>query len=378
MAILRPNKPPLPAKLDDFVWKKWFSDLYDLTKSGVVSPSPLTYPTNGVQGHLVPKNVVINGDFQVWQRGTSFTVGAVNSVYSADRWTGSRGGIVGMTMSRQTGPSGIPYCLRATRAVADVGTNDQTICYNVPTLDAIAFAGQQLTCSFWMRIGSGFATGSRMEVRILSGTGTDENRLNGAYTGAFPINQTYVAACNTTWQRFSFNFTLASTVTEFCALFSQRGITAAAAAANDYFEMTGIQIEAGGVASPFQFEPFAQTVLRCQRFFQKSFPYAVTPAQNTANNLGAFQHTVTTAGAAASYSGVLSFSPTMHRTPTMTFYNPNAANAFTWNYNTTTSGTATAASGITNEKFLALQTTGVAGWAVGQLLAIHWTADSEL
>jgi len=375
MAILRPNKPPLPAKLDDFVWKKWFSDLYDLTKSGVVSPSPLTYPTNGVQGHLVPKNVVINGDFQVWQRGTTFTVGAVNSVYSADRWTGSRGGIVGMTMSRQTGPSGIPFCIRVTRAVADVGTNDQTLCYNVPTLDAIAFAGQQLTCSFWMRIGAGFATGSRMEVRILSGTGTDENRLNGAYTGAFPINQTYVAACNTTWQRFSFNFTLASTVTEFCALFSQRGITAVAAGANDYFEMTGVQIEAGGVASPFQFEPFDRTLDRCWRYYQKSFAYGTAPA-TAAGNVGVIQY----------YSKVAAVQPdvvmvyprqVMRITPVLTFFNPGAANAKWRNLTLAADSGVAAASGASDSQF-AINNPQVAGDAANNLMAVHYTADAEL
>lgn len=42
-------------------------------------------------------NVLINGDFDVWQRGTSFTV---SNVYAADRWFIQQGGVTGQSMAK--------------------------------------------------------------------------------------------------------------------------------------------------------------------------------------------------------------------------------------------------------------------------------------
>ena len=44
------------------------------------------------------KNKVINGDFGIWQRGTSFS--SINGIYTADRWIGATNKTV--TISQQT------------------------------------------------------------------------------------------------------------------------------------------------------------------------------------------------------------------------------------------------------------------------------------
>ena len=41
-----------------------------------------------------------------------------------------------------------------------------------------------------------------------------------------------------------------------------------AAATSNYWQVTGVQLEAGSVATPFEFEPFETTLRKCQRYFQ--------------------------------------------------------------------------------------------------------------
>jgi hypothetical protein len=42
-----------------------------------------------------------------------------------------------------------------------------------------------------------------------------------------------------------------------------------ASGASENFRVTGVQLEAGPVATPFQFEDFGTTLAKCQRYFQR-------------------------------------------------------------------------------------------------------------
>jgi hypothetical protein len=194
------------------------------------------------------KNAVVNGGMDIWQRGTSFTTG---SAYTADRWYG--GTMPARTISRQvTGDTTnlpfIQYCMRVQRNSGSTNTTTTDIGSPVETNNAVPYAGKAITFSYYARAGANFsAASSNITVSLYTGTGTDQNAFV-SYTGvAQPINTT--STLTTTWQRFQHTITLGSTVTEFMPYFGYSPV--GTAGANDYFEVTGVQIEVGSIATQF-------------------------------------------------------------------------------------------------------------------------------
>ena len=209
------------------------------------------------------RNRVINGDFKVWQRGTSFTT---MNTYTADRWFAEAG--TGRTITRQvtgdtTNLPDIQYCLRYQRNSGNTSTAVMVISQSIETANSIPLVGKRVTYSFYARAGANYSGASNALVAYLvSGTGTDQNQRSG-YTGqALPIMQN--ATLTTTWQRFSFTANVPTSVTELAVLLEY--VPVGTAGANDYFEATGFQLEAGAVATPFEFEEHSQTLQKCQRY----------------------------------------------------------------------------------------------------------------
>jgi hypothetical protein len=217
------------------------------------------------------KNGIINGGFEIWQRGTTVT-NAGNGGYNADRWQGFRGtGAAGLTVSRQvTGDSTnlpfIQYCARVQRDSGNTSTQFVTITQPFETINTIPFASKTLTVSYYARAGANFsATSNVLTLNVFTGTGTDQTYIGG-YTGYAQALSSSVAL-TTTWQRFSATFTLASTVTEMSVglAYAPTGT----AGANDYFEVTGVQVEAGSVATPFSRAggTIQGELAACQRYY---------------------------------------------------------------------------------------------------------------
>jgi len=227
---------------------------------------------NTVQ-YLKPWNQVLNSNFSVWQRGTS--VSATNaSAYTADRWYMATGGSMTCTTTRQptndtTNLPNIQYCARVQRNAGQTATGNWTFQQSFETVNTIPLAGKQVTLSWYARAGSNYSpTGSLMAYGITSGTGVDQNVQNG-YTGAYGVAGGSVTL-TTTWQRFSVTATVPTTATEIAILFGQTSV--GTAGTNDYFEITGVQLELGSVANTYQ--PNASTfqgeLAACQRYYQRA------------------------------------------------------------------------------------------------------------
>jgi hypothetical protein len=221
-------------------------------------------------------NPVLNSAMQIAQRGTSFSIAASTMVDTLDRWRTYIPN-TGCTFSQQltgdtTNLPNIQYCLRVARNSGQTVTGLMQLAQNFETVNSIPFVGKTVTMSFYARRGANFSSASNLlNVYLYSGTGTDQNLLQN-YTGAAtPINST--ATLTTTWQRFSFTGTISASATEIAPYFTYTPSGTAGAA--DYYEITGVQLEVGSVATPFK--TYAGTIQgeldACERYCE-----TITPA----------------------------------------------------------------------------------------------------
>jgi hypothetical protein len=258
-------------------------------------------------------NPVINGGMDIWQRGTSKLNG--QNSYVADRWIGSQATVT--TFSRQnvsdsTNLPNIQYCLRAQRTSGSAQTDQMNISQSMETVNSIPFAGKPITFSFYARAGANYsATSSILNAQLITGTGTDQNVYTVGYTGSVTlINQN--ATLTTTWQRFAYTGTVASNVTEMGITFV--GQTTGTAGANDWYEITGLQIDVGTYTSSSA-PTFRRTggtlqgeLAACQRYFQT---YVSPPLRGAfggttgANRMGMVLPVVMRTAPSASMTGTL-------------------------------------------------------------------------
>jgi len=221
------------------------------------------------------KNTVINGAFQVWQRGTSIAVGAAQP-YTADRWVGWRNALAtGLTISRQTSDNdGSQYVCRVQRDSGNTSTQTIFFGYANETANVEPLQGQFVTVSFYARKGANFSdtTNSFLTAILLTGTSADTS-ITGLGTSVGSLN----AVLTTSWQRFSFTTSaaIASTVLSMGVRFSY--VPSGTAGAADFAEIDRVQIEAGSVATAFQTATgtIQGELAACQRYyFRNTVPTA--------------------------------------------------------------------------------------------------------
>jgi hypothetical protein len=213
------------------------------------------------------KNRLINGSMDIWQRGTSFT-GVGSIVYYADRWCGIQYAGSTSTITRATGIglSGFQYALRAQRPAASSDLNSINVGQSVESQNCLDIAGKQVTFSFWARAGSNFSAASSILLsQITTGTGTDQN-VYGTYTGASTTNQNNTIS--TSWARFSQTITVPSNATEIAVSFNYT--PTGTAGSNDFYEITGCQLEIGSNATSFDTLSIGTQLDLCQRYYQQN------------------------------------------------------------------------------------------------------------
>lgn len=267
--------------------------------------------TSAVQTQLNNKlansNPVINGAFDIWQRGTSFTAA---DVYTADRW--KKDSQTYSTISRQTTSDttnlpNIQYATRVQRNSGQTGTVSLGIIYCAESADAIRYAGQSVVVSFYARAGANYSSASSaIGYNFYTGTGTDQSRsFSVQYTGEANIASS-TRTLTTTWQRFNFTATIGATATEWGIMFFFNGV--GTAGANDWFEITGVQIDLGSTPLPFRRSgsTIQDELAACQRYYQRRY------GKGNGTPFGAGQCYSTTAGIVS-----LPFPVTLRTTPSL-------------------------------------------------------------
>ena len=225
----------------------------------------LRYNANFAAG----KNKIINGDFGIWQRGTSFSNPA-NGTYCADRFkTINDGTGATRTISQQTFTPGTApvagyegqYFMRYAVSVAGTGNTYQGMQQFIE--DVRTFAGQTVTFSFWAKADATRTV--QVDLTQYFGSGGSGN------VQTLFSNQTVT----TSWARYSGTVTLPSisgkTIGTGSAL--QFGYYAPALTACT-IDIWGVQLEAGSVATAFQTATgtIQGELSACQRYYWRQSP----------------------------------------------------------------------------------------------------------
>jgi hypothetical protein len=195
------------------------------------------------------KNKIINGDFGVWQRGTSFSMSS--TLYTADRWVDvAATAFPTGTVSRQTfTPGTAPAAGYESSFFARLNITATNGCtnldYNQKIEDVRTFAGQTVTVSFWAKADAASTMGVYFE----------QNFGSGGSASVFSSLNTI--SLTTAWVRYSTTFTLGSLTgktigTSNFLMLGLRMPTSAGVVRVGTYDYWGVQVEAGSTATAFQ------------------------------------------------------------------------------------------------------------------------------
>ena len=209
------------------------------------------------------RNALINGGMQVAQYAS--TNSAINTYGPLDRWR-TFGGPMGFTISQVTDATSYPnthYALKAHRTAGNTQEYDLGVCQGIETINSRCFAGKQVTLSFRAKVGANFSgPSSFLKAAIFTGTGTNDNPVGMTGQASTIIDKTV----STTATKYSITHTIPSSTTQItCAVYYQcRGT----AGAQDWFEVTDLQLELGPAATDFEFKSYSDELERCKRYCQ--------------------------------------------------------------------------------------------------------------
>lgn len=209
------------------------------------------------------KNKIINGDFGIWQRGTSITTSGVGYFFGADRWMMYSPASSTSTFSQQTfAPGTAPVAgYEGTYFARFNCTNSFGTYFQQYIEDVRSFAGQTVTLSFWAKAGSAISINGNLGQQF--GTGGS----------SFVDNAIPAVSVTTSWQRFSVTVAVPSIAGKTIGTSSYLKWTFSTASFNVNIDIWGVQIESGNVVTPFTPAgggfPGAELAL-CQRYYVRN------------------------------------------------------------------------------------------------------------
>jgi hypothetical protein len=227
----------------------------------------------GSTQYAAGKNAILNGAFNVAQRGTSVSI-ASGAAYTLDRWQGFRiGGVAGLTVSQQSGTAaGFDKCMRIQRDSANTSTAAISVNQSFETAFVYPLQGKTMTISFYAKSGANYsATTNNFVATIYGGTGTNGN-IGTGFTGQTTLS-TFTSQITTTFTRYSLTFsTFTSTYTQLAVGFSFS--PTGTAGVNDFVDVTGVQLEVNSTASAFQTATgtIQGELAACQRYYYRTTP----------------------------------------------------------------------------------------------------------
>ena len=347
----------------------------------------------GALNVLAFKNLLINGNFDFWQRGQSMAP-STGLHHLADRWMNIALGTTSVAPSRQAfalGQSEVPGSPRSFHRVVVASSADAA---NAAVLDqriegVDTLAGKTATLSFWARAESpkpiavefaqSFGTGGSASAEV-TGIGVAKLDLTAAWqkfvvTVSIPPVAGTLGTSGTDclrvlfWMGAGSNYNARSH-----ALGNQSGT----------FDFAQVQLEESISATAFERRPLETELSLCQRYFEKSFDLSMTPAGQA---VGSHYYVGMSYAATALRTGFIPFKVRKRGGASITLYSSNvqaAAGSDKWIYYASNSTwsvpTGQSISWSTDIGFNVDIYNNGGGLSFGQvsILCGHWTAEAEL
>jgi hypothetical protein len=242
----------------------------DVTGTAVISTDPRLFPSGGLTGQILQKssgsdyattwgavpvsqNFLINGGFDIWQRGTSSTTTAV---YITDRWLHTwNAGTATASRSTDVPVTTLPYSF----SLASASGTNPAIQQRIEAVNALPLVEQTVTFSIWAK--STVGTGGLTWTTYYPTTTVDTfSALTGDQSGTFAATMTVG-----TWTRYSATFTVNSGAVRGYVVQVFRNVTTTSTTTL----YAGAQLEVGTAATSFRRNaPSIQAELAaCQRYY---------------------------------------------------------------------------------------------------------------
>lgn len=265
---------------------------------------------NGItigSANVIGKNLLINGNCQVSQSGTSFAVPASTNKYTSDMWeiktnanqaytVTNLTGIGGLVVRRNSGQTGTGQVLFGQSLVRDA-------CYSA--------ISNYVTFSFECLRGSNYShAGNFLDVFILWSTaGSDTSGIDGTWTGS---SEGFSVPLTTSLVRHSVTLSsqLPSNVRQIAVYFGMTPI--GTAGADDSFRVANLKLEVGNAYTGYVQESYAETL-------RSVLPYHYRIRQNTNAYFASVYGFAISGGTVAMGAGGISFPAQMRAIPTVTY-----------------------------------------------------------
>lgn len=300
----------------------------------IISPQNTSVPNNINQN----KNLIINGQFRIGQRGLTFTAATTpannDDTYILDRWTLLSDGndIVDVSKESTTVPTGVEGAV-----LLDVETANKKfgVIQFIEHTDAKRIIDGKASLSFKARKGGSNATADTLRAALISWSSTADTLTSDVVSSwnSEGTNPTLVA--NWTYENTPSNLTLttsyqtfkienisidtASTTNVALFIWCDNGD----ATVGDFIYISACKVNAGTVATSYEQEIVSKEIADCQRFFCKTFSLPTSPAEGV--TVGRVMMTMQVANSNAATGFNWQFPVEMRVAPTITFYNPRAA-----------------------------------------------------
>ena len=350
--------------------------------------------THGTPSAVGGPGPIINGAFQVWQRGTSFPA-VVSGTYTADRFGYGAIGAMIHTISRSTDVPTVAqadvlapysYLVDCTTVDSSIAAGDFTYIYHViEGYNFLGLAQRAITLSFWVK-----ATKTGVYCVSLRNSGADRSYIaeyTVSVTNTWEFKTVTITASPTagTWNYTTgagllIGWALAAGSTFHTTagawqtgsfLSTANQVNACDSTSND-FRLALVKVEPGSADTPFVMPDFQQELARCQRYYHKSYDLADAPGTVTNNGVIAYVSGSSTFG---EYGPNVTYPTRMRAIPTATVYSPNSG----------TSGKKYNASDTVDENMTGYNVAGEQGHSGSDVAHVatkvyryHFTASAEI